>query len=211
MQPAELCEDPRAMLAASAREFYRRGWMLGTAGNLSARLADDSFWITASGRPKDLLTETDFVRVDDEGRVLEAAAMRKPSAETAIHRVIYRHFAEARWIFHVHSVEANLCGHFARDGALRLPPLEMLKGLGVPDAEPEVDLPVFPNLVDVAAIAARMDAEFARHRPRVPGALIHRHGLTAWGPDAHAARHHLELLEYCFRYLVQARSLALGD
>lgn len=211
MPPPEFRDDPRTMLAASAREFYRRGWMLGTAGNLSARLPDHSFWITASGRPKDLLTEADFVRLEASGRVLEAADGRRPSAEAAIHQVLYRHFAEARWVFHVHSVEANLCGHFARDGALRLPPLEMLKGLGVAEAEPEVFLPVFPNFVDVAAIAAAMDEAFTRQRPRVPGVLIHRHGLTAWGGDAHAARHHLELLEYCFRYLVQARSLALGE
>jgi len=211
MQAPESPDDPRALLAASAREFYRRGWMLGTAGNLSARLPDDSFWITASGRPKDLLTEEDFVRLDPSGRVLEAPGGRKPSAEAAIHRVLYRHFGEARWVFHVHSVEANLCGHFAVDGALRLPPLEMLKGLGVAEAEPEASLPVFPNYVDVAAIAAAMDAAFARERPRLPGVLIHRHGLTSWGADAHAARHHLELLEYCFRYLVQARSLALGE
>jgi methylthioribulose-1-phosphate dehydratase len=38
--------DPREVLAAAARLFYGRGWMMGTAGNLSLRLPDGSFWIT---------------------------------------------------------------------------------------------------------------------------------------------------------------------
>ncbi|MBU2753916.1 methylthioribulose 1-phosphate dehydratase [Acidithiobacillus sp. CV18-2] len=202
--------DPRAKLAAAARDFYQRGWMLGTAGNLSARRTADSFWITASGRPKDALSEEDFVAVDLAGRVQEATAGRRPSAETSIHQVIYRHFPEAQVIFHVHSVEANLCGHFAKAGQLRLPPLEMLKGLGIPEAEPAVDLPVFANHVEVAQIAADMDAAFLQRLPRVPGALIHEHGMTAWGRDFDAARHHLELFEYCFRYLSLARLHGLG-
>lgn len=203
-------EDLRQELALAARSFYERGWMLGTAGNLSARMAEEAFWITASGRPKDLLDTEDFVSVNLQGEVLLAPGGRKPSAETSIHQVIYQHIPEARVIFHVHSIEANLCGHFARNGQLRLPPLEMLKGLGVPDAEPEIDLPVFANHQDVARIAKDMDTAFTQAIPPVPGALIHQHGVTAWGSDLLSARHHLELLEYCFRYLVQAKALAIG-
>ena len=202
--------DPRTHLAAAARDFYARGWMLGTAGNLSARRDADAFWITASGRPKDQLGAGDFVLVNRRGQVVQAPPGRKPSAEAAIHEVVYRHVPDARVIFHVHSVEANLCGHFAQQGRLRLPALEMLKGLGVPDAEPRVDLPVFANHVNVPRIAEDMDRAFAQALPRVPGALIHQHGVTAWGPDFLAAKHHLELLEYCFRYLVQAKALAIG-
>ncbi|PKY12132.1 methylthioribulose-1-phosphate dehydratase [Acidithiobacillus marinus] len=202
-------EDVRQQLAQSARSFYERGWMLGTAGNLSARVSDAAFWITASGRPKDLLTPDDFVSVNLQGEVLSAPAGRKPSAETSIHQVIYRHVPDARVVFHVHSIEANLCGHFARNGQLRLPPLEMLKGLGVPDAEPEVDLPVFTNHQNVARIAEDMDKALAQSLPRVPGALIHQHGVTVWGQDLLSARHHLELLEYCFRYLVQAKAIGV--
>ncbi|MFA7495676.1 MAG: methylthioribulose 1-phosphate dehydratase [Acidithiobacillus sp.] len=203
--------DPvREQLASAAQAFYRRGWMLGTAGNLSAQVGDDRFWITASGRPKDQLSVDDFVAVNGAGAVIYAAPGQKPSAETAIHRVIYQHIPDAKVIFHVHSIEANLCGHFARSGQLRLPPLEMLKGLGVADAEPEVDLPVFANHVRVEQIAEDMNSAFTAALPRVPGALIHQHGVTAWGRDMDSARNHLELLEYCFRYLVQAKTLAIG-
>ena len=205
-----MTEDLRQGLCAAAADFYQRGWMLGTAGNLSARSAPDRFWITASGRPKDRLTLQDFVEMDLTGQVLMAPDGCRPSAEASIHQAIYHQVPDARVIYHVHSVEANLCGHFATDGLLRLPPLEMLKGLGVTAAEPRVDLPVFPNFIEVPQIAAAMERSFAQALPHVPGALIHLHGVTAWGRDMTAARHHLELLEYCFRYLVQAKLLAIG-
>jgi methylthioribulose-1-phosphate dehydratase len=44
--------DRRLELINTARNFYQQGWMVGTAGNLSVRLPDDSFWITVSGRAK---------------------------------------------------------------------------------------------------------------------------------------------------------------
>ena len=65
--------DPRFELIDAARHFYSKDWMVGTAGNLSARLADGSFWITASGRSKGELTTNDFVRVALDGKVLESA------------------------------------------------------------------------------------------------------------------------------------------
>ncbi len=203
-------KDLRSALAAAARDFYARGWMLGTAGNLSARRDAESFWITASGRPKDALTPEDFVAVDLDGQLLESGPERRPSAETSIHRVIYRHFPSAQVIFHVHSVEANLCGHFAKDGRLRLPPLEMLKGLGIAEVDPQIDLPVFRNHVQVEQIAEDINASFGQNPPRVPGALIHLHGMTAWGAGLTEARHHLELFEFCFRYLSMARLSGLG-
>jgi len=62
--------DPRFELIDAARYFYRQNWMVGTAGNLSARIADDSFWITASGKAKGELTTSDFVRVALDGEIL---------------------------------------------------------------------------------------------------------------------------------------------
>ncbi|MBU2831384.1 class II aldolase/adducin family protein, partial [Acidithiobacillus ferriphilus] len=87
--------DPRTHLAAAARDFYARGWMLGTAGNLSARRDADAFWITASGRPKDQLGAEDFVLMNLRGQVVQAPPGRKPSAEVAIHEVVYRHVPDA--------------------------------------------------------------------------------------------------------------------
>lgn len=192
--------DPREELSAAARHFYGRGWMVGTAGNLSARAADGTVWITASGRAKGRLTLADFVRVDRRGRVLEPADAR-PSAETAIHLAVYERF-EAAACYHVHSIPANLVSRYSDEPVLWLPPLEMLKGLGVMGEEPRVAIPVLRNHADVSRIASDL---VAVPPPPVPAFLIRDHGLTTWAASTEAAFHNVELLEYIFAYMVEAR------
>ena len=197
--------DPRDLLAEVARLFYGRGWMMGTAGNLSLRQPDGSFWITASGKLKGRLQREDFLRVAPGGEVLERGRPEdRPSAETSLHDAIYRLFPEAAACFHIHSIPGNVAARLAEGGALRLPPLEMIKGFGIADEEPAVELAVFPNHAHVPRIAGEMAARFAAAPPRVPGFLIRDHGLTAWGRDADAALNHVELFEYLFGFLSAA-------
>ncbi|HSS52596.1 MAG TPA: methylthioribulose 1-phosphate dehydratase [Thermoanaerobaculia bacterium] len=205
-------QDPRTVLAAAARLFYDRGWMWGTAGNLSQRLPDGSFWITASGKAKGRLTPADFLRVAPGGEVVEKGRPSdRPSAEISLHDAIYRLIPEAGACFHVHSIPANVAARLAEGNDLRLPPLEMLKGLGIWDQDPHVTLAVFPNHLYVPAIAVELVARFAETPPQVPGFLIRDHGLTVWGPDAEAALHHVELFEYIFGYIAAARAARLDS
>lgn len=198
--------DPRPDLIAAARQFYQLGWMVGTAGNLSARMPDDSFWITASGKSKGQLTEKDFVRVSLEGETLESLdPNNRPSAETSIHRSIYSLFPLAKACYHVHSIEANLASTINTGDKLPLPPLEMLKGLGVWEENPQVVMPVFANYLEVPRIAAEILDRFQVSPPDVPALLIVNHGVTVWGNSTLEAQNHLEIAEYIFRYLVASR------
>lgn len=202
--------DPRARLVELAGQFYRNGWMVGTAGNLSARLPDGSLWITASGRNKGQLTDADFIRVAADGQVIERLAPGdRPSAETTIHAAIYSMFPTAQACLHVHSVEANLVGRFTDGLSVPLPALEMIKGLGRWEPNPSVELLVLPNHHHVPDIAAQMQAVFATRPPQVPGFLIRDHGVTVWGPTLDAAMNHVELFDFLFRFMVEARRLGL--
>lgn len=197
--------DLRHVLAAAARLFYQRGWMMGTAGNLSLRLADGSFWITASGKQKGRLQPEDFLRVAPGGEVVERGREEdRPSAETSLHGAIYRLFPEAGACFHVHSIPGNVAARLTAGDTLRLPPLEMIKGFGIWEEEPEIDLPIFRNHLHVPRIAEELTARFQATPPRVPGFLIRDHGLTTWGRDADAALNHVELFEYIFGYMAAA-------
>jgi methylthioribulose-1-phosphate dehydratase len=204
--------DPRPQLAAAARDLYARGWMSGTAGNLSQRLADGSFWITASGKSKGDLGPLDFLRLGPAGEVLERGRdADRPSAESSLHAAVYRRFAAAAACFHVHTVAANLVTRLATAGAdLPLPPIEMLKGLGVWDERPEVALAVFPNHANVLTIAAEVETRFAAAPPRLPGFLIRDHGLTVWGDTPRAAQNHLELFDFIFQCMTGARAAGLA-
>lgn len=200
--------SPCRALTMVARDFHARGWMAGTAGNLSARVMNGdagSFWITASGQPKGQLNEDDLLRVAiQDDAVLESPTPgHRPSAETSIHRVIYQLFPQARAVFHTHTVEACLAAELAHPGAetLRLPPLEMIKGFDLWEQEPRVDLPVFGNQLDVRKLAQQIKERFAKNPPRIPALLVHAHGVTVWGHSLQQAYHYTELMEFILRYM----------
>lgn len=198
--------DPRIELVNAASRFYQQGWMVGTAGNLSTRLPDGSFWITASGCLKGELTLDDFVRIYPDGR-LESPANLKPSAETCIHQCIYGLFPEAQACYHVHSVEANLVSGLAETGKLPLPSLEMLKGLGIWEENPCCLMSVFHNYLKVERIADEIKERFSITPPKIPALLIRNHGVTVWAESTVQARNYIEILEYIFRYMVAARKM----
>ena len=200
---------PRAALVDIAREFHARGWMAGTAGNLSAREDDHHFWITASAKPKGRLEETDFilVRVNDGEVVERVRPDNKPSAETSIHRVLYALFPEARACLHGHIVEAVVAADRAKPGAkgLRLPAIEMIKGFDIWQQNPKIDLPLFGNHLDVARIAGDIEKRFRKTPPAVTALMVRDHGPTVWGAGLQEACNRFETLEYLLRYQARAR------
>lgn len=201
--------DPRPTLVTLARQFHQLGWMIGTVGNLSARLPNDTIWITASGKPKGKLTIDDFVRVSLDLDIIEnPIATHRPSAETSIHTAIYRLFPEANACLHVHSVEANIASCLAEDH-LSLPPLEMIKGFGIWEEHPEIQLPIFNNYLNVSKIAEEIVDRFSQTPPELPALLIRHHGVTVWGNTLQEAENRVELAEYIFRYVVEAQRVGL--
>lgn len=218
MQPtmARTLDDnfPRDSLVEVAHDFYARGWMLGTAGNLSAREDGDHFWITASGKPKGRLDEHDFVlvRVSDGKVVHHLCADSRPSAETEIHRVLYQLFPEARACLHGHGVEACLAAAQAERHAtgLSLAPIEMIKGFGIWEQNPDVVLPLFDNSLDVYRIAMSIHERFSQQHPALTALMVRSHGPTVWGASIQQAYDRFELLDFILRYQGAARLRGAG-
>lgn len=200
---------PCAALAEIGRDFHARGWMAGTAGNLSARVSDKDFWVTASGMPKGQLDELDFVRVDvTSGEVVEKGReTNKPSAETAIHQVIYRLFDDARACLHVHTVDAVIATEVEYSGSVLLPNIEMIKGFDIWEQEPKVFLPVFENTLDVSKIAVEIEKQFKNQTPQISALMIRGHGLTVWGRTLQEAYNRVEIAEFIMSFIARKRSL----
>lgn len=183
-------------LAEMAAALYARGWLEGTAGNLSVRLAGGSTaLITASGVSKGALTAGDVVEVGvEDARPVHAGAPR-PSAETTIHAALYRLWEDCRAVVHVHSPYATAAAiQAARRGAttVEFADLEIIKGLGLPEPS-KVAVPVFENHAHVPDIAADVLARLEPNAP--PVMLIGNHGATTWGPTLDVARNRMECLE----------------
>src|SRR3712207_9545362 len=78
--------DPRRELADAGREFYRRGWVLGTSGNFSMLMARNPLrmCVTASGMEKGKLDETNFLDLDDDAEILDRKSTRLNSSHANI-------------------------------------------------------------------------------------------------------------------------------
>ncbi|MFE7743651.1 S-methyl-5-thioribose-1-phosphate isomerase [Nocardia sp. NPDC057455] len=185
-----------AAIADIARELYRRGWMPGTAGNISVRTGATAV-VTGSGLSKGELTERDMVAVRVADSVPVADHGRKPSAETTIHTAVYR-TRPARAVIHIHPPFATaLATRSAVPGALgmlRITDYELIKGLG--SGDPAVaDIPVFPNWPEVPRIGADIERYLLDHPDALPVLIIAGHGITSWGADLAQARDRAECLE----------------
>ena len=113
---SELASD----LTAIGRQFYERGWVLGTSGNFSAVLAEQPLRlaITASAVHKGTLGPEQILVIDEHGRVTSGTG--HPSAETLLHVEIVR-ARGARAVLHTHSVWSTILSDLhAADGGLEI-------------------------------------------------------------------------------------------
>ena len=192
-------------LCQAAAECARRGWVPATSGNFSFRDAESGrILITASGLDKGLLEPGDLLEIDAKGEVL--AGVGKPSAETALHAVIYHDRPGTGAIFHVHTIANTLLSdRFAKAGAAPLENYELLKALsGVTTHEYRELVPVLENSQEYVGLALELEAALKNY-PAAHGVLLRRHGLYTWGESVAGARRHLEALEFLFE--VESRRL----
>ena len=186
-------------LVALGADMHRRGWSLATSSNYSVRLSSDPLrlLVTASGKHKDRLTTEDFVLVDETGAPVEPDSP-KSSAETLLHTAIARH-TPAGAIVHTHSVwNTLLSDRFATEGQVTIAGYERLKALPTIDThDTAVDLAIFPNTQDIAALSDEVCRRFEAGDDAVRhGFLIHKHGLYTWAGDLDGARACTEALEF---------------
>jgi methylthioribulose-1-phosphate dehydratase len=206
--------EAAAILIEAARGFYDKNWMLGTSGNLSLKMTEETdpeglqYLITASGPDKGALTPDDFVLVGKGGIALQPP-QAKSSAETLLHEAVYQSFPDVVAVYHVHTVTATLLSIHATDDnqVLTFSNLEMIKGLGFDTHDVTIELPVFENSQDIAALSQAVRPQL---NPNVPGFLIKGHGLYAWGKSPFEAKRHVEIWEYLFQFKLMERMLQVN-
>ncbi|MFC4811739.1 methylthioribulose 1-phosphate dehydratase [Paenibacillus sp. GCM10023250] len=191
-----------AELTDVKRLFADRGWFPGTSGNLSVRVGefapdDFQFAITASGKDKSLSTPEDFLFVDREGKPSETTSL-KPSAETLIHCEIYR-LTGCGAIFHVHTVFNNLVSElFWERKSIPVDGVELIKAFNIWDEEAHIDIPIVSNFAHIPSIVPEVTERLDK---RIPGIMLRKHGIYAWGANAFEAKRHLEAFEFLFEYV----------
>jgi ribulose-5-phosphate 4-epimerase/fuculose-1-phosphate aldolase len=95
--------ETRELLVNLAASLFSRGFSVGSAGNISARLAD-GFLITPTNSSLGRLDPARLSKLDGEFRHI---AGDRPSKEVFMHRAFYTVRAEAGAVVHLHSTMAT--------------------------------------------------------------------------------------------------------
>lgn len=183
----------REEICTVGASLHQRGYTVGAAGNISARL-DDGWLITPTDACLGRLDPAELSRVDGNGLWIAGA---KPSKTLALHQGIYGRDREARGIVHTHSthlVALTLAGVWREDEVLPpITPYQVMKVGRIPliryrrPGDPQA-------AAEVAALAGQ-----------VRGVLFERLGPVVWERSVAHASHALEELEETARLWLMTR------
>jgi methylthioribulose-1-phosphate dehydratase len=200
-----------ADLAKIGKNFYSRGWVLGTSGNFSALTSPEPLRliITPTGLDKGSLTLAQFLEIDDNVNVIQGEG--HPSTEALLHIAIVR-CMNAAAVLHTHSVWSTvLSSVYASQGGVVLEGYEMLKGLdGVQTYQHREWLPILENSKDMIDLAQRVSTTL-RDFSGIHGFLLRGHGLYTWGASLQQAKRHIEILEFLMEVLVRSAEHSRRD
>ena len=173
----------REEICVVGASLYARGHAVGSAGNISARVAD-GWLITPTDACLGRLDPNDIAKVGLDGQPVSGG---KPSKTLALHRGIYARNTQANGVVHTHSthlVALTLAGVW-RDTDV-LPPITPYYVMKVG----HVPLIRYRRPGDPAVAA-----EVAALADQVRGVLLERLGPVMWGPSVSHASYALEELE----------------
>ncbi|HEX3783763.1 MAG TPA: class II aldolase/adducin family protein [Pseudonocardiaceae bacterium] len=163
-------DETRESVALACRKLAVQGLVIGTAGNVSARIDTDLIAITATGARFETITAEQITVIADDGTV--RAGDLEPSSELDLHLGIYRKFGSGA-VVHTHApvgisvglvVDELPCVHYQMllfGGSVRVAPYATF---GTPELAESVH----------AALADRAAALMANH-----GAVTHAATLDA--------------------------------
>ncbi|QLE71520.1 class II aldolase/adducin family protein [Streptomyces rectiverticillatus] len=190
MKESEQIRRAWADVVATARRTTADGLVVGTSGNVSARVGE-AVVVTPSGIPYDRLTPRDLVAVDLEGRPLLGDLA--PTSELPLHLAVYR-ATGAVAIVHTHAVHATAVSTLVDE----LPLIHYMAGaLGGP--------------VRVAPYALYGSDELAAHALEAltgrTGCLLRNHGTLTYGASLDQAYDRTAQLEWMCRVWLTASSV----
>ncbi|SDY80349.1 L-fuculose-phosphate aldolase [Modestobacter sp. DSM 44400] len=171
--------DSATALVEASRLLFTTAVMSHSGhGNLSARLAEDRFLLTATGMIRDL-SPAQLATVGMDGQVVDGELGPENAEIVAMHSVVYRTRPDVGGIAHTHSPAATAFALANRPLPCRTEPL-----LRFGQAE---EIPVVPwgprgSDVSVRGIAAVLDASATTN-----AVLLANHGLLVFGSDPLAA------------------------
>ncbi len=191
----------RQLLWQITQEMVHRGLVIGSSGNASLRLHDDSdqqlVLITPSQVPYSQLTPDDLAVIDMEGAPVEEK--HTTSSETPLHLRVYKERPDVESVIHCHSVFASV----AAVAGLEVPPIidEMVVQVGGGVKVAEYAFPATEELAERAWQALR-------ERNAV---ILRNHGLLGVGRSPREALEVCHLVERVAQIFIYASLLGKAN
>src|SRR5436305_15310016 len=162
--------------------LHSLGFIAATDGNLSVRLDENRILVTPTGMSKGMMTPSDLVVVDMNGRKLKGK--REVTSEIGMHLLIYRMRPDVNGIVHAHPRTAT---GFAAAGIALDQPLacEVVIGLG--------QIPLAPYGTPGTPELARTLEPLV---PQYDAILMANHGVVTYGSDLQSAYMKMETVEH---------------
>jgi ribulose-5-phosphate 4-epimerase/fuculose-1-phosphate aldolase len=197
----------RSEICRIGASLFDRGYVHGSAGNISVRLADGGFLIT----PTDAcLGRLDPARLAEVGADGAQRGGDPPSKTLALHRRIYAADPDARCVIHTHSthlVALTLAGVWRADDIVPpITPYFVMKVGHVPLIA--YHRPGDPAVGD--AVAEQIERRRAAGAP-IRAVMLDRLGPNVWHTTLAQASAALEELEETARLWLLARAAPLAD
>lgn len=186
-------DSVRQDIVTVCQRLYARGFIVGTEGNVSVRVAPNRLWITPAGHHKGFLRPEDLVLIDLEGYV--HFGQGRPSSEAPMHLVLYRDRPDIGAVVHAHPplATALTVARYRLEPAL-LPEAVVLLG----------EVPTVPYEMPTTQHFAQQISTAMRH---APAALLENHGGVAVGSTLQAAFNILETVERVAEIFYLAKTL----
>jgi ribulose-5-phosphate 4-epimerase/fuculose-1-phosphate aldolase len=176
-------EQLREEICTVGKSLYERGYTVGSAGNISARL-EDGWLITPTDACLGRLKPEEIAKVSKDGTWVSG---NKPSKTLELHRQVYDRNPEVNGVVHTHStslVALTLAGVWNEDDILPpLTPYQIMKVGHIPLIAYQR-----PGSPDVAAQVAQL-------ANNVRGVMLERLGPVVWESSVSKASFALEELE----------------
>lgn len=187
-------ETEKELVLEAAQRMAERGFVVGTAGNISMRLTDsggrDLAAITPNNRYYDTLTVDDIGVLDFDGQPVEGELVA--SIESMLHIGIYRARKKVNAVVHAHPIFGSIISVLGNP----IPPIldDQVTYLG---GEIKVAPYSLPGSQDLAGnVVSTLGPQNA--------VVLANHGTVAVGRDMREAFTHLEMLEKTARIYLYA-------
>lgn len=176
-------EEVKEAICDVCHKMWQLGWVAANDGNVSVKLADGTFLATPTGISKSFITPEKLVRIDGDGKILEANEGYRPSSEIKMHMRCYQDREDVGAVLHAHPPTATgfAVAHIPLD---RYDMIETVVSLG--------SIPVTPYGTPSTYEVPEAIAPYIQEHDAV---LLENHGALTVGADLIDAYYKMETLE----------------